>query len=199
LLVTAVGRVSDIKHARTQDFKSVGDVIYLLRAARAGLPGSELALEYADRLGARGFTESSEPGRADWKAARPLYSWLGGARGILQPKLKSVHDLSDGGLLVAVAEACLARGLGAEIEIPEDEENPWEFSFGEGFHGFIASVSPDDAQAFEREWSGAGVPFKGIGVVSNQERLSVKHGTSPRFHVSVGQLRLAWLKEGYWE
>jgi len=103
LLVTAVGRVADTRHARTSDFKGAGDAIYLLRAARPGLLGSELADAEASVLHLRGFSPGSQPGFPDWERARKLYSWLGGTHGKMQPKLRSVHDLSDGGLLVASA------------------------------------------------------------------------------------------------
>jgi phosphoribosylformylglycinamidine synthase len=42
LLITAVARVTDIKQARTADFKSVGDFIYLIGNSQLGLQGSEL-------------------------------------------------------------------------------------------------------------------------------------------------------------
>jgi phosphoribosylformylglycinamidine synthase len=118
----------------------------------------------------------------------------------MQPRLKSVHDISDGGLLVSVAESCLARGLGAEIEIPVDESNPWQFAFGEGFHGFVVSVADSEAAAFESEWDELSVPFYKLGKVVNQDRLVVQSkGGGGRFTVPVTELRLAWLKEGYWE
>ncbi|HUP57240.1 MAG TPA: AIR synthase-related protein, partial [Bdellovibrionota bacterium] len=202
LLITAVGRVSDVRHARTADFKSVGDLIYLLRAARPGLPGSELEALASSRqeLHARGFAPGAEPGRPDWERARKLYSWLGGTTGKLQPKLRSVHDVSEGGLLVAIAESCLARGVGADIAIPEEESNPWQFAFGEGFHGFVVSVPEAEAQAFEREWAACEVPFVALGSVTSEARLGVKaKGGGGRFSVPVSDIRLAWLREGYWE
>jgi phosphoribosylformylglycinamidine synthase len=140
------------------------------------------------------------PGFPDWERARKLYSWLGFTRGKMQPKLRSVHDISDGGLLVSVAESCLARGLGADIRIPNAESNPWNFSFGEGFHGFVASVAEADVQAFEKEWEELDVPFLQLGRVTNQDRLAVAApGGGGKFNVPVSELRIAWLKEGYWE
>ena len=124
----------------------------------------------------------------------------GQGHGKMQAKLRSVHDISDGGLLVSVAESCLARGFGADIRVPNAESNPWQFCFGEGFHGFVASVAEADAQAFEKEWEELGVPFLQLGRVTNQDRLSVvAAGGGGKFNVPVSELRLAWLKEGYWE
>ena len=107
--------------------------------------------------------------------------------------------------VVAVAEGLLARGHGAEIDLPArdsasdaKELNPWEFCFGEGFHGFVASVAENDTTAFEKEWAECGVPFLKLGTVTGEARLSVK-GRTARFSVPLGELRLAWLKEGYWE
>jgi phosphoribosylformylglycinamidine synthase len=200
LLITAVGRVADARHARTADFKSAGDAIYLLRAARPGLMGSELAELAQNELHAYGFGPGSQPGFPDWERARKLYSWLGGTAGKLQHRLRSVHDISEGGLLVTLAESCLARGLGAELELPAEESNPWQFAFGEGFHGFAVSVTEGDVPAFEKEWESLGVPFTLLGKVAHHDRFTVKaKGGGGKFSIPTGELRLAWLKEGYWE
>ena len=37
-----------------------------------------------------------------------IYAWLGGAIGKEQKKLRSIHDVSDGGLMTAIAESCVA-------------------------------------------------------------------------------------------
>lgn len=193
LLVTAMGRVPDIRFARTADFKAAGDLIYLLTVSRRGIQGSELAQFF--------MPIESQVAEPDWGVARRVYDWIGGAKGKQQGSLKSLHDVSEGGLLVALAESMLARGIGAVIEIPE-KENPWEFCFGEGFHCFVASIPDADAQIVEAEWSANGVPYLPLGLTKNSDHLEVRwkeESVRKSFQVGMKSIRDAWKKEGYWQ
>ncbi|MFZ9595905.1 MAG: phosphoribosylformylglycinamidine synthase subunit PurL [Bdellovibrionia bacterium] len=203
LLMTAVAKVADITQARSADFKSVGNVIFVLGEANFGLLGSEFQAHLSPAP-LSGFG-SLRVGLPSWKMARRIYSWLGGASGRLTSKLKSLHDVSDGGLLTAVAESCLARGLGASLEFPPDC-NPWEYAFGEGFHTFIASAAAEDVQALESEWDDLGIPYRRLGVIQAKDSLEVNLGmkdpgsaSSAALRVEVQALRSAWVKQGYWE
>jgi phosphoribosylformylglycinamidine synthase len=199
LLMTAVGRVPEVKGARTADFKAVGDVIYLLGGNHLGLIGSEFQA-ISPKL--PGKPKLATP---DWEEAKKTYSWLGRARGKEQLKLRSLHDVSDGGVLVAVVEGLLARGLGAKVELPAGR-GPWELAFGEGFHSFVASVSENDAPQVEAEWENCGVPFVKLGSVTSNEKLEVSFEAASiggvalqSWAISTKDLRTAWLKGGYWE
>jgi len=201
LLMTAVGKISDTRHARTADFKRAGDVIYLVGGHQFGFLGSEFLAMLPTHA------KTARAGKPNWTEARRIFSWLGGATGQEHRKLRSVHDVSEGGLLVAVAECLIARGLGATLNLPGDVD-PWEFSFGEGFHSFIVSANESDASAIESEMATLAIPFVKLGVVTATDRLEVaanrsadmKGAATPaRFSVSVKQLRLAWQKGGYWE
>jgi phosphoribosylformylglycinamidine synthase len=193
LLVTAVAKVADSRLARTSDFKGSGDYIYVLGGTALGLVGSELH-------SMRGKTplpvDSPRVGEPNWDVARKIYSWLGGAVGREQNRLRSVHDVSDGGILTAVAESLLARNLGAVIET---DQEPWEFFFGEGFHSFVVSLAEGDASGVESEWKEHGVPFRRIGQVKNSGKLEARAAGSRGFVVETRVLRQAWKKEGYWE
>ena len=198
LLMTAVGRVPDIRFALTSDFKGAGDFIYLLGGKNLGLIGSEYAQIHATLPGA------PRVGEPCWEMARAIYSWIGRAHGKEQGKLKSLHDVSEGGLLVAVSEGLLARGFGAQVTFPEDA-NPWEFAYGEGFHSFVASVAEADAAAVETEWAELSVPFLKIGTVTTADRLEIVCAAAgggtvkTMWTLPVKQLRFTWAKGGYWE
>jgi phosphoribosylformylglycinamidine synthase len=191
LLMTAVAKVHDIGLARTADFKAAGDVIYVLGGTDLGLLGSELHAMLGD------LPENSKVGEPHWKLAQTLYGWVGGAHGREQKKLRSLHDISEGGLLVALSEGLLARGLGAKIQLPQTW-NSWEGCFGEGFHSFVASVGENDTVPIEAEWHALKVPYVRIGVVSAPDRLEIQ-SKDGMFTVPTKQLRAAWMKEGYWE
>lgn len=211
LLMTCVARLQDYRSARTADFKAAGDRIYLLGGRDFGLIGSELHGMLIDRLRERGGNEKqvvlpcvedgAESGLRvtgpDWELARKVYRWMGGAEGKRLSLLRSAHDVSEGGLLVSVAESLLARDLGATIELPE-EGDPWQFAFGEGFHSFVVSVGEADAQDIEAEWTDLGVPFFRLGRVTGTSRLEVVW-TGKAWSLSISELRSAWKREGYWE
>lgn len=202
LLITAIGKVPEIQLARSSDFKSPGDHIYVLGGKRLGLVGSELHswLQEAHGGSAKlpGSSRLAEPA---WDEALKIYSWLGGGLGTHQNKLRSAHDISEGGLLVALAEAMIARGFGAQVQLPMDRE-PWEMGFGEGFHSFVVSVGENDGSLIEEEWTAQGVPFFKIGRVTFADQLEVRWGAvnqGRKWIVPLKQIRAAWKKEGYWE
>ncbi len=212
LLITAVARMVDIKQARTADFKTAGDIIYLLGFSEFGTLGSELNAMVNENSQVQLISGEARVGRPSWGMARKIYSWLGGAQGKQQGRLKSLHDVSEGGLLVALAECLISRGLGAAIWLPSGRD-PWEFGMGEGFHAFVGSVSPDEAPPLEAEWDELGISFQRIGTVESHDRMevylrgasSLSSTTNPSqsgnlgFTVTIPQLRAAWSREGYWE
>lgn len=217
LLMTAVAKVADTRLARTADFKSVGDQIYLLGSAPLGLVASELHAMRKERGGGEvtlpcGEFSELDPAHAsgnrhaqlpqpNWEEARRLYQWLGFSVGREQARLKSAHDVSEGGMLVAISEGMMARGLGAWIQMPKDMD-PWLASFGEGFHRFVVTMAESDAMAVESEWSSLGIPFQRLGTVTSSERLEARWGNSESFQswmVPVKSLQAAWRKEGYWD
>lgn len=205
LLVTAVARVPDVAYARTSDFKSAGDRIYLLGPGNFGLGRSELELWAED--GAQGTVsqwvsqaKSLPIGEPNWDQALKLYRWLGGSTSTdgNQNKLRSLHDVSEGGLLIAIAESCIARDLGANLKIQASGVQAWEFLFGEGFHSFVATIRDADAAALEAEWKAQGIPFTTLGEVSGGGWIRTEVGEES-FAVETAKALQAWKKEGYWQ
>jgi phosphoribosylformylglycinamidine synthase len=163
LLVTAMGRLPDYRRARTADFKAAGDKIYRLGPTTAGLAESEWHMLHSE-LGA---DQLSWPHSA-WEQALPLYEWLGSKESA--STLRSVHDLSDGGLLVAVTECCFANGLGVQFSKNVNLQDP-QWSFGEGLHQFVVTVTAESALAVESAWKARGIAFQEIGVLTAHPEL----------------------------
>jgi phosphoribosylformylglycinamidine (FGAM) synthase-like enzyme len=192
LYLSGMSQVKDLKQIVTPQFKTAGDRIYVLGPADFGIQGSEL-----ERLTQ---AHGQSLGKPLWEVAKKIYSWLGGQFGSCYPRLQSIHDISDGGLLVAISECLLARGLGATLYFPEDKD-PWEFGFGEGFHSFIVSVDKDDVSGVEQSWKEHEIPFLEIGRVESHGRLDYSSPIENKIlsSVPVQQLKAAWIKEGYWQ
>ncbi len=194
-LVQSISRATKVAGIRSVDFKTPGDFIYLLGPAQFGLIGSLVSEIYG------GVPKDATLPMPEWDSARRLYAWLGGATGKEQKKLRSIHDISDGGLMTAVAESSIARGMGVSIQYPDGlpRTSEWEFLFGEGFHGFIASCSEIDAPLVEADMQQHDVPFMKLGTVTGSGVIQVRRGEAPTLVIETKVLRQAWKREGYWE
>jgi phosphoribosylformylglycinamidine synthase len=114
-VIGMVGIIEDLRHATTQWFKQEGCAIILLGATADDLGASEYALV------TRGRIEGRVP-ELDLQLERRVQE---ACLKIIQAGLvESAHDLSDGGLAVAVAESCFSsyrrRAVGCEIELRGD-------------------------------------------------------------------------------
>ena len=186
LVCHAIGSLKGVRWARSADFKSPSDAIYVLGPDCNDLSGSL----FADRFGC---TPVEVPQRPQWALARRLYGWLGGVQGKEQGRIRSLHDVSDGGLLVALAEGLMARGLGITVRMP-DEGTPEAWAFGEGFHRMIVSCGEADSAILESEWEALKLPYRRLGSVTASGRLEVVG----QWSVAVSELRKAWRAEDSW-
>jgi phosphoribosylformylglycinamidine synthase len=135
-VVGMVGELPDPARAGRLGFAAEGDAIALIAAGWApAAAGSELA-----KL--RGEPVAGELPQADLGSLRALHAAV--RRGVRDGVLRSAHDIAEGGLAVALAEACLGGGIGARIDFgaPADEA----LLFGEGPGAFVVS-GPADAFA----------------------------------------------------
>jgi phosphoribosylformylglycinamidine synthase len=81
--------------------------------------------------------------------------------------VKSVHDLSEGGLAVAAAEMCIGGRLGMELNIEASAV------FIEVNGCLLVEVSPTNAIAFENQY--ADLPFSKIGTVISNPILKISN------------------------
>jgi phosphoribosylformylglycinamidine synthase len=192
LLMTAIARVRDVRQVISSDFKHAGDRIYVLGPSQgAGLLGSQ-ARDALDCSGVR-----ARMPKPDYEQARRLYSWLGRTRGKEQDRLHSLHDVSEGGVLVSLFESAFARGLGIQVnsKLLNEVGDAWlEEALGEGFSRFVVSAAPESASALEAEWKSLGIEFQRWGVVTPYGRYE-----DGRVELSIETAHSAWKREGYWQ
>jgi phosphoribosylformylglycinamidine synthase len=128
-VVGMVGELPDPAKAGRLGFAAEGDAIALIATGWSpAAAGSELA-----KL--RGEPIAGDLPAADLGSLRALHAAV--RRGVRDGVLRSAHDVAEGGLAVALAEACLAGGVGAAIDFgaPADEA----LLFGEGPGAFVVS------------------------------------------------------------
>lgn len=91
--------------------------------------------------------------------------------------VRSAHDVSDGGLLIALAEMSLASdGLGADIDLPVQEGDRLDAAlFSEAQSRILISTAPDHAARIERELAGSNVAVTRLGTVTSGS-FAVSHG-----------------------
>src|SRR5262249_31238851 len=109
LLISAIGIVPDIRSCVTMDLKEAGNRLYLLGTTAPELGGS-LWSEVHGRPGGR--VPRVDLARAP-RIVRAVHQAIRGGL------IRSCHDLSEGGLAVALAEMALAGGLGAQVSLRE--------------------------------------------------------------------------------
>ena len=119
--IGGVGLLDDWEKSATLAFKEEGETLVLLGHS-TGHVDQSLWLEVC-----HGRREGSAP-KVDLAVERRLGSLVRDL--IASGKVTAVHDISDGGALVAIAEMALAGGIGAEVKLPS-AENPAAILFGE--------------------------------------------------------------------
>jgi len=180
-VVGMVGLVHDTDHITTQEFKAEGDVIFLLGETKAEIGGSEF--QYA----VHGVTEGRPP-ELDLATEKKLQQTVLSA--IQDGLVASAHDLSEGGLAAALAEAGFGRGLGANVEF-ETNLRPDLALFSESQSRILLSAKPELADKLAAAIEAAGVPLQRLGTVSG-DRLKVRIGGHEAIDASIEELRQAW-------
>ncbi len=195
VLVTALAKVPDVTKTVTSDFKAVGDKIFLLGKNYRNLGGSELLGEFD--LPGNAISPTPPVVRAEEQLS--LYRKL--FQAIQAGLVRSCHDCSEGGFLVALAESSLGGNLGLRADTAEFADVLKEFggSFAEFlFHEtpgrFVVSVSPENGEKFKAVLAGESVvPF---GEITGDQVLRVTRHGLVLIDAPVAKIRSAWKGEG---
>ena len=205
-VVGMLGVMDDLTAHCTVAFKHQGDLIYLMGDAMPALDGSEYQKRWFG--GARGRPAGRIPD-VDLEAEVALQQAVREA--IAARLLHSAHDVSDGGLAVAVAESCMAGKIGADLALDDVSwvggnvgcatsaraaeghssaagplaGRPDLALFGETPTLVVVSLAPGDAESFEDLCEAAGVPCTQLGTVGGAELVLTTAGAGLRTPVAV--------------
>jgi phosphoribosylformylglycinamidine synthase len=178
-----VGLLKDATRHGTSWFKNPGDVVFLLGELSGTLGGSEyLSFIQGERAG--------QPPALDLHKEKATQDFV--LKCLEEGLVLSAHDVSDGGLAIALAESCLAhpeRSLGLEAVLP-DIRAPLaihDLLFGEGASRIVLSTSPAGAGALAEAASAAGLKLTRIGAVAEKEFI-----LNPWLRLPIDEMKRAW-------
>jgi phosphoribosylformylglycinamidine synthase len=194
LLISALGQVDDVAHCVTMDLKEAGNLLFIVGQTKEELGGSHFSLV--------GGCTGGEVPKVDAEIAVRTFGAV--HRAIAAGTVRACHDLSEGGLAVALAEMAFAGGLGARVDLsalPHDIRasaiSNAVLLFSESNTRFICEVPAPKAGGFSRLL--AGVPHAPIGEVRADGRLEVL-GTAggPCLTADIARLKHVWQKPLDW-
>jgi len=174
-VIGVLGVHDDVRRRPGAGFAANGAQLVLLGTTQPEFGGSAWAEVAHQHLGGR-------PPAVDLEAERRLASLAAAAAAA--GLLASAHDLSDGGLAIALAESCLRGGLGCSVTLPGD---PFAALFSESAGRALISVAPGHEAEFSALCAEHGVPATLIGVTAG-DTLTVEAA----FEIPLTELERTW-------
>ena len=151
-----VGLIDNNRPHMTLDFKSPDDVIYLIGKTQNDLGSSQYLAHY----------HKVEFSPAPYFNLDEEYNMQQAVKAVIAKDLvNSAHDISEGGLFIALLESAMVNNLGFDVAIDESIRKD-AYLFGESQSRVAVSVSAENVAAFEAEMQAKGVHFQIVGAVT---------------------------------
>jgi len=182
-VVGAVGILDDPHKHCSIGFSRESDLIVLLGPGDISLGGSQYLKTCCGKVAGRLANLDLDTERNIQKMLRCL---------VVEGKLSSAHDLSDGGLAVALAESCLSNRFGAVVDLPQNGSPVLEL-FGEGPSRVLISLAPKNLGRVKELAAEHNISFCEIGAVSG-DALIISCGGD-----IILKLKLSVIKKAYEE
>ncbi len=187
-IIGMVGVLDDLTYLTTSALKAAGDVLVVIGAPPSTLGGSEFAAMRAARpLGPVPPLDLDAEARTLALCRELIHS----------RSVCAAHDVSDGGLAVALAEMCIAGGKGAAIDLTVSGREDIAL-FGEGGGRIVLELAPHLLQAAKETAATYGVACVSIGQVADDDRLTLALRHEHLSSAATVTLPVATLKER-WE
>jgi phosphoribosylformylglycinamidine synthase II len=192
LLISAISVMDDVHKCVSMYAKEAGNLIYIVGKTRDELGGSH----YYDLYGAIG----NQVPKLKYRESRKIFAAL--SKAAEKGLVKAMHDCSDGGLGVALAEMVFSGGLGAKIFL---SEAPYESTtarndfllFSESNSRFVAEVDKENQEEFEQILKGVDFGLAGCLTVGNSFKI---YGLDGKLCVEADarELKASWQKPLKW-
>jgi phosphoribosylformylglycinamidine synthase len=192
LLISAISVMEDVNKCVSMYAKEAGNLIYVVGKSYDELGGSH----YYDLYGSVG----NHVPEVRYRQAKKIFAALSSASG--KGLVKAMHDCSDGGLGVALAEMAFSGGMGAEIFLSgvpyESKLRRNDFLlFSESNSRFVVEIEKKDREEFEKTLRG--VDFCLAGCLTAEKSFKI-YGLDGKVCVKADWLRLkeSWQKPLRW-
>lgn len=135
-MIGMVGLIKDVKNITTQDFKHINDLIYLVGTTYNDFNGSEIQKMITNEI-------SGDIKHFDLKTEQSTQALV--LEAIESGLVESAHDLSEGGLAIALSESVFKNDLGIDINVNMTDSQ----LFSESQSRFILSIKSENKTDFE--------------------------------------------------
>ena len=184
-VVGVLGVIDNVARRIPSGWQDEGNNIYLLGTTYDELDGSAWAKDIHDHLG-------GQPPKVDLPKEKQLADLIHGAS--IQGLIESAHDISEGGLGIALIEASLRFNVGARIWLSElmerDNLDLTAALFSESQSRVIVSVGREDDVKFQALCEARGVPVLRIGVTDKSGMIEFQDLAD----FDLNEVRTAWTK-----
>ncbi|QOJ17341.1 MAG: phosphoribosylformylglycinamidine synthase subunit PurL [Phycisphaeraceae bacterium] len=193
LLISGIGIVPDVAKCVTMDAKRAGHVLVIVGETTGAMGGSHVAMVAPELVGDRTLPRVDlSLGPAIARAVHEL---------ITAGLVRSAHDCSEGGLLVAAAEMAFSGDLGLRLDLAglpgaKNGPGPWFRCFAETPSRYLLEVATDDLPALRRIVGN--LPAGVIGWFDDTRRLRLVEDDDTLLDVGIDELRETWLSELDW-
>ena len=144
----------------TLAFKAAGETILLVGETKGWLGQSAFLATILDR-------EEGAPPPVDLAVEKRNGDFV--RELIAKSRVTAVHDLSDGGLLVAIAEMALASRIGAKLDSPPADIPPHAFWFGEDQARYVLTAKAAEVPKIVAEAAKNDIPVRVLGTTGSDQ------------------------------
>lgn len=157
--IGGVGLLQNVEQMATIALKAAGNSLFVVGDSTGQMGQSLYLREICGR-------EDGPPPHVDLAAERRNGDFV---RTLIEAgTVKACHDISDGGLLVAVSEMALAGDMGVDIDMDFGALAAHAAFFGEDQARYVIEVSRNEAEAIQKKAESAGVPLSPVGTVGGE-------------------------------
>ncbi len=175
-----IGIVEDVRKAITADFKKNGNAIVLIGETKKEFGGSL----YSAVTGMKsGYVPRTSPDKLKNYSNAMLESFK-------EFRVYACHDLAEGGLAVAIAEMCIASGIGADVDVTSMEGESFVKLFAESNTRWLVEIRREDVQDFIGFFTNRGLKAYHIGYTGGESIEFRDKGL--KFSVPLSEADKAW-------
>ncbi|HHY13389.1 MAG TPA: phosphoribosylformylglycinamidine synthase subunit PurL, partial [Thermoanaerobacterales bacterium] len=185
-IIGMVGVIDNLDRLTTMDFKNPGDLVVLLGENKDEIGGSEyLKVKFDQYKGAPPSLDLEEEKKVQELCLQAI------SLGII----KSAHDISEGGLVSALAESCITGKKGAKIELTKGDLREDVLLFGESQSRIIVSLAKENLYLLEKLSKEFNTPIEVIGWVAEEDftiDINDIKGSTNLINLKVGEIEEIW-------